>query len=224
MQGVKYNVDIAICIDATGSMHPVIDDVKKGALKFHEDLSLQMSEKGKSIDTLRIKVIGFRDFYDDPSTAIIESQFYNLPEQKEKFSDFVDSINAEGGGDEPENGLEAIDIAIKSDWNKTGDKRRHVIVVWTDASTHELEKNISSKPKDYPKNMAKNFDELTDNWDGGKFLNDKEKRIIMFAPDAYPWTDISTHWGNSIHFTSKAGKGLDDIDYSEILAVIANSI
>ncbi len=56
MQGLKYTVDIVFCIDATGSMGHLINEVKTGALKFEEDLTKLMNEKEKQIDTLRVKV------------------------------------------------------------------------------------------------------------------------------------------------------------------------
>jgi Mg-chelatase subunit ChlD len=34
MQGIKYSVDIVLCIDATGSMSSIIDRVKSNVLKF----------------------------------------------------------------------------------------------------------------------------------------------------------------------------------------------
>lgn len=224
LQGIKYNVDIIICIDGTGSMGPVIGDVKNGALKFHEDLSAKMLEKSKSIDHLRLKVIEFRDFYHGDKVPLRESSFFSLPDDKEEFASFVNGIDADGGGDEPENGLEAVDIAIKSDWTQSGDKRRQVIVVWTDASAHPLEKKAGSKPANYPKGIAKDFNELTDNWESGKYVNGKEKRIIIFSPDAYPWTDISNNWQNAIHYSSQAGQGMEDVNYSEILNLIASSV
>lgn len=33
-QGLKYNVDIVMCIDCTGSMGDLLDTVKNNALKF----------------------------------------------------------------------------------------------------------------------------------------------------------------------------------------------
>lgn len=166
MQGLKYTVDIVFCIDSTGSMGHLINEVKSGALKFEEDLNKLMLEKDKQIDTLRVKVISFRDFYCDGEAALNESDFFKLPAQKSEFSKFVDGINADGGGDEPENGLEALVIAIKSNWNKEGDKRRQIIVLWTDASAHTLDKNQGSKPPVYPQNMPSNFDEFADLWEG----------------------------------------------------------
>ncbi|MDR1867169.1 MAG: hypothetical protein LBQ77_02745 [Treponema sp.] len=222
-QGIKYPVDIVMCIDATGSMSDLIEKVKANALKFYEDLRNKMDEKGKIIDTLRVKVIVFRDYYADGDDAMKISSFFNLPADKEKFDHFVKVITAEGGGDEPESGLEALALAIESDWTKESAKRRHIIVVWTDASTHQLEKK-SSKPKNYPLNMAKDFNELTDWWEGNDFVNNSAKRLVLFTPDAYPWTDIATHWTNVINHVSPAGEGLSNVAYEEILDIIANSV
>jgi hypothetical protein len=221
-QGVKYPVDIVMCIDATGSMDPVIDKVKSHALRFYEDLKATMDKKGKVIDTLRVKVIVFRDYYEDGDAAMKVSGFFNLPDNKEDFSGFVGPIVADGGGDEPENGLEALGLAIKSEWTQESSKRRHIIVLWTDASAHKLDK--SGKPGNYPAGMAKDFNELTDWWEGDAYLGASAKRLIIFSPDAYPWTDIATNWSNSIHYPSAAGEGLSDVDYTSILDAIANSV
>ena len=64
-QGLKYNVDIVMCIDCTGSMGDLLDTVKSNALKFYPDLKERCDAKGKEISELRIRVIGFRDFYAD---------------------------------------------------------------------------------------------------------------------------------------------------------------
>ena len=72
--------------------------------------------------------------------------------------------------------------------------------------------------------MPSNFDELTDMWEGQGYVNSSAKRLIIYTPDAYPWTDIATNWENSIHYPSKAGDGLADFDYQEILNQIAASV
>ena len=137
-QGLKYNVDIVMCIDCTGSMGDLLDTVKTNALKFWPDLKIRCDAKGKEISELRIRVIGFRDFYADESDAIQDSGFLNIPAQESDFKSFVNNLQPRGGGDEPENGLEALAMAINSDWTTGGDRRRHVIVVWSDASTHPM--------------------------------------------------------------------------------------
>jgi hypothetical protein len=220
-QGVKYAVDIVFCIDATGSMGHLIEGVKSSALKFYNDLESLMAKKEKTIDQLRARVIVFRDYWADSAALAMQcSDFYDLKTQSSEYASFVSGITATGGGDEPENGLEALSIALKSNWEKSQDfaKQRQVIVMYTDASAHSLEKG--AKPSHYPQDIPKTFDELTDYWHDMPITS---KRLLLFAPDASPW-GVMGSWDNTIYFPSKAGKGLEEFEMDEILNVIANSI
>ncbi len=219
-QQMKYTVDIVLCIDATGSMAPVIDHVKENAIKFHQDLTDNLTIKGKGIDVLRVKVIKFRDYFADGKNAMELSPFYSLPVQKTNFSMFVSTIVADGGGDDPESSLEALALAMKSEWNKGEGKHRRVIVLYTDAPAHKLEKGAGSYLPNYPSDLPKNLDELTDLWDDQEF---SAKRLIIYGPEDYPWKEIAT-WDNTIIYTSRAGEGLEEHDYSAIIDAIANSI
>lgn len=224
-QGLKYNVDIVMCIDCTGSMGSLLSTVKTKALNFYPDLKKKCEEKDKNIDQLRIKVIAFRDYNADGADGMNETSFFTIPDQEDAFKSYVNALVPDGGGDEPENGLEAVALAINSDWTKGGDRRRHIIVVWSDASAHPLESPIT-KNSFYPTGMPANFNELTDWWEdeqGGK-MNKSAKRLLIFAPDATPWSEMGLNFSNAIHFPAKAGEGLSDIDYKTILDSIVNSI
>ena len=168
----KYNVDMVFCIDATASMRPVINTVKNNALNFYHDVTAAMERKGKHINEMRIRVIAFRDYLADGDSAMMTTDFFRLPEQSKDFERCVKSIHAKGGGDTPEDGLEALGYAIKSKWTPGGDKRRNIIVVWTDASTHKL--GYGKKSPCYPSGMAESFGELTSWWGDeqvrGRFL------------------------------------------------------
>jgi von Willebrand factor type A domain len=219
-QTVKYAVDLVMCIDGTGSMGHLIEEVKSAALKFYEKLEAKMKEKSKRIDQLRARVIVFRDYWADSADQVMQcSEFFDLRSQSPDFDNFVSKIEADGGGDEPENGLEAVGLALKSNWEK-GDfsKQRYVVVVYTDASAHRLDK--SSKPSHYPNNIPKNFDELTDYWHE---IPTPAKRLLLFAPDAEPWT-IMGSWENTIHYVSAAGNGLEELEMDQILDAIAGSV
>jgi len=220
-QSVKYAVDLVMCIDGTGSMGPIIEQVKSSALNLYQQLESKMEEKGKQIDQLRAKVIVFRDYWADSADSVMESSdFYDLRTQGSDFSDFVSGITAKGGGDEPENGLESLALALNSDWETSQDfaKKRHVVVLYTDASAHSLEQD--SKPSHYPDEIPQTFDELTDYWHE---LSTSTKRLLLFAPDASPWS-LMESWDNTIHFASKAGEGLEEFEMDEILNGIANSV
>ena len=135
------------------------------------------------------------------------------------------SIEAFGGGDDPEDGLEALGYAIRSKWDTEGMKKRHVIVVWTDASTHML--GYGNKAPNYPQHMAKDFNELTTWWGDCQnkgFINQNAKRLLLFAPNEPYWKNISDSWDNVIHFPSVAGEGLSELDYKQIIDSISNTI
>ena len=225
-QGLTYAVDLVLVIDATGSMAPIIESVKKSALSFHDDLENHMSSVGKKIDSLRVRVVAFRDFYaDSAADSLVTSDFFELPDQRANFAAFLSGIVATGGGDEPETALEGLAEAIHSKWANEGAKQRQVIVLWTDASAHPLEKNKGAKPGGYPAHLPADIDEMFDLWEGQSSpVHPSFKRLLLYSPDVYPWTDIANNWDNTLHFTSKAGQGLIDKDYKSILDAIAQSV
>ena len=222
---ISYAVDIVFVIDITGSMNPVLDNVKSAALSFHDDLERVMIEKGKSISNLRVRVIAYRDYLDNEADALVQSPFYRLPEDRSQFDSFVRALAAGGGGDEPESGLEALGAAIMSDWERGMDRRRHLIVLFTDARAHPLERSahIMSIPQGVPRDM----NQLVDAWEGDGQMTGMEhsaKRLMLYAPDLEPWNGISEDWQNTLHFPSAAGDGMDDYTFTEILNQIAASV
>jgi len=221
---LSYFADLVFRIDATGSMGKVIEIVKQNALSFQQDLVNAMKAKGKMIQQLRIRIIAFRDYIADGENAMMATDFFLLPGEVETFSRCVNGIRATGGGDIPEDGLEALAFAIRSKWTMEAAKKRHVIVVWTDAGVHEL--GYGSKMSNYPDKMAKNFEELT-NWWGDEqlsgFMDPNAKRLLLFAPYASYWKTISDNWDNVMHYPSVAGAGLKEIDYNQIIDAIINS-
>jgi hypothetical protein len=220
---LSYAVDIVFCIDVTGSMTPILDAVKANALRFYDDVQHNLTAKGKNVDELRVRVIAFRDLAADGDAAIQESPFYRLPDDRSAFSGFVDGLIAEGGGDAPESGLEAIALAMNSQWTNRGDRRRQVVVVWTDQPAHPLDPTLV--PADLRSRVPGDFSALTDLWEDTQGpLGASSKRLILFAPDGPGWSDISAVWENVVHNPSQAGGGLSDVDYGTIIDSIGNSV
>jgi hypothetical protein len=226
-QGLSYHIDIVFCIDVTGSMTPVIDLVKEKVRKFPHDLRDALAKKDKIVNTLRIRTIAFRDFGND-SDAMNASEFFVVEPSTElaKFESFVNGLSASGGGDEPESALEALGIAQGSNWTHEGDRQRHVIVMFTDASAHKLESRVGEVPAAFREQVPGSLDELTDRWDGNQTVRLKKpaRRLLVFGPDAYPWNTIGDAWGQTVWLPSQAGKGLEDLEYETILSTIVNSI
>jgi hypothetical protein len=222
-RGLSYAVDIVFCIDVTGSMTPILDAVKANALGFYDDVQANLTEKGKNVAQLRVRVIAFRDFVADGAAALDESPFYTLPAERGGFSEFVNGLIAQGGGDAPESGLEAVALAINSPWTTTGDRRRQVIVVWTDQPAHPLDPSVV--PADLASRVPADFSALTDAWEDEQgLMGSSSKRLILFAPDGPGWSDISAVWENVVHNPSQAGGGLSEVDYGTIIDSIGNSV
>ena len=220
----EYCVDIVMCIDATGSMAPIIEEVKSNALSFYQRFIEAMEENDKEVEQLRIKVIVFRDYKAD-SEPMSESGFFVLPDQTDSFKSFVSSIEASGGGDTAENALEAIALALKSDWTTGGSKRRHAILVFSDAPALPLgdRKNCAGYPDGMPADIA----ELGSWWEGttqtlsGSYQA-KAGRLVAFVPNAEPWTEMQA-WNRYWPAFSPAGTGLAEVDIQSAIDLMVGS-
>ena len=220
----EYCVDIVMCIDATGSMAPIINEVKNNAMTFYQRFIDSMEENDKDVGELRIKVIVFRDYICD-SEPMTESAFFTLPEQSTAFKSFVSNIEACGGGDGPENALEAIALALKSNWTTSGSKRRHAILVFTDAPALSLGERADCP--NYPSGLPTTIAQLGAWWEGtdqtlGSTYQPKAGRLVAFVPNAEPWTDLQA-WNRYWPAFSPAGTGLQDVDIQSAIDLMVGS-
>lgn len=221
--GGQYCVDIVMCIDATGSMLPILDEVKRNALSLYEKFVDGMEMQCKSVELLRVKVIAFRDYICD-AEPMVESEFFDLPSQSRELERFVSSIEACGGGDTPECGFEAIATAMRSDWVTSGKKRRHVVVVFTDAPALPLGERADSP--NYPRDIPKSMPDLSAWWEGvsqyyGGTYQSKAGRLIAFVPNDSSWTQLEAWNRFTPAYTS--GKGCSDLDMMTIIDTIVGS-
>ena len=226
---LSYAVDIVLCIDVTRSMSPILNNVKHSALSFPNRLAQEMAGKGRGINSLRLKVIAFRDYGDNPENAMLESPFFTVPGELDRFEQTVRALEAIGGGDDPESGLEALALAMASKWETGLDRSRHVIVVFTDAPAHHLGDPRQTAARTYPQIVPSSMDGLFTQWGHGQqsrgaIMEESAKRLVIFAPDDYPWTDIAENWNKTVFFPSVAGEGLEEFEMNQIIAVVANTL
>lgn len=222
----SYAVDITFCVDCTGSMQPYLDSVKETARSFQTRLQKKMEEKSKGIRQLRIRVVAFRDLGEEGSAAIDATPFFTLPDQSADYERYVNALIADGGGDEPESALEALVTAIRSPWERGLDKRRHVVVMCTDASAHPLGKFTpasTGQERPMPTSLAEFQSIWGDEEDEGE-MEYAAKRLIIFGPDAYPWNELAETLENSVWVTSQAGAGMREADQDTVLEAIAGSV
>ncbi|MBQ8414841.1 MAG: VWA domain-containing protein [Clostridia bacterium] len=219
-----YCVDIVMCIDATGSMSSIIDEVKSNALSLYSKFVDEMELQNKFVEALRVKIIAFRDFICD-SNPMVESKFFELPEQAAELRTFLDGVEAIGGGDGPECALEAISVALNSNWTTEGYKRRHIIVVFSDAPTMTIGERAGCP--NYPSDMPSDMKELSSRWEGTDQLyygsyNFEAGRLLGFVPDDPSWRRLQS-W-NRTTLTYTAAKGCSDIEMDEIINTVVGSI
>ncbi|MCK2243807.1 MULTISPECIES: vWA domain-containing protein [unclassified Crossiella] len=217
-----------LCIDVTGSMGALLHQVKDSALSFHKQLAMAMDAKGRRINQLRIRIVAFRDFGELSEKPVEQTGFLAQPEQAAELEHFVRGLTPTGGGDAPESGLEALTLAMDSPWESGFDRRRHVIVLFTDAPAHPLGRPEHVRAPGYPRIVPRTMRELFDRWgyggSQGAAMDNNAKRLLLFAPEVTPWTDIADGWNNTIYFPSTAGEGLEEWEMDEIVNTIANSI
>ena len=219
----EYFVDIVMCIDATGSMSPIIDEVKANALSIYERFVEGMEETDRNVEQLRIKVIAFRDYWCD-AEPMKESKFFTLPAENDVFQAFVNGITASGGGDEAENALEAIALALKSDWTTGGSNRRHIVLVFSDAPA--LAFSARSGAASYPAGMPADIAALGAWWEGtdqslSSTYQASKGRLVAFVPNAEPWTEMQA-W-NRYWPSFTGGKGCEDTDMQAVIDLVVGS-
>jgi hypothetical protein len=219
---IGYTYDLVVCIDNKSSMAKHIDRVKSLLLDdFLNTIQRKSLELFRQISRFRVKIIVYGDYRANSlDFPIICSDFFDLAFNYGAFVSFVNGISTNQEENENQDGskscgLEALALAINSSWNQDDftSRRRYIIWVISDTGTHEL--GQVSELRHSLKEIPSSLDDLTDQWNE---LSTSAKRIIIFAPDVYPWSVISNSWENSIFFAAEAGKGLLEVEMDEILA------
>ena len=214
---LQYFVDIVFCIDMTSDMtarESLIEFMKRGKENFRE--SLTKHDCNRSVN-LRVRFILFRDYRCD-NDPMVESKFFNIDTEYEDAISFLEAQPyPSGGGDAAENSLEALALAMKSDWVKTPGVRRYVIVLMTDGHAKPL--GECKECPGYPADMPASYDELLALWNG---MENRTKRLILFAPNVSPYTDmaLSDEAYSVFHGPTELGMGCNELDFDIVKNLI----
>ena len=86
--------------------------------------------------------------------------------------------------------MRLLRLAIQAPWERGLDRRRHVILMFTDASAHPLGAVVRIIQRALPRSIARSEDELSEQWgyqsSQSAVMENSAKRLILFAPDLEP--------------------------------------
>lgn len=101
-------MDIAFCLDATGSMQGLIDEAKARIQEIDSDL-----RSGHPTPSVRFGLVAYRDRGERYVTKL-----YGFDPQVEKMTEALDEIEAQGGGDTEEHVVAGLRRAVEDlDWD-----------------------------------------------------------------------------------------------------------
>lgn len=220
----ERNIDIVMCIDATSSMGPCIDNVRKNAKKFYTDfVDVMTNQYNSEVTSLRVQVIVFRDLECDME-ALVKSEFFELPEDDDLFERFLNSIQPLGGGDYKESGLEALYEAMTTDWIARSTNDRQVILLFSDSDA------IGFTEKRNRPGYPNSFDEaqFLSAWmcklGNRNKLSERGKRLVMFAPAKSIYEDrLQKNMNRSQFKPVLPMKGMADITFDEVIKILCAS-
>lgn len=119
---------IVVCfmMDCTGSMQSCIDEVKS---KIHDVAS--KFAKLYSDGNIHYAFLGYRDFCDSEQFLL-----FNFTADVTEFSSYVGEVRADGGGDEAEDVVGALNKAKDMNWDVAGPGSSRVLIHIADAPPH----------------------------------------------------------------------------------------
>jgi hypothetical protein len=120
-------LDVVFVIDATDSMGPYFEQVKKRA---DDVISITTGLVGKA----RFGVVAFKDYGDDYGRSAVKTTA--LSTDTAAIKEFINALNAGGGGDIPEPTHEALRAATDRQLMGWKTSRRNVIILFSDAPVH----------------------------------------------------------------------------------------
>ncbi|MGN0866482.1 MAG: hypothetical protein ACI4SG_02235 [Oligosphaeraceae bacterium] len=114
---VKGVVDLVFLLDSTGSMQECIDGLKANIKLFFQRLTTKDEHNQVPVREWRAKVVGFRDYDDNPLDWLVDNPFTS---HVEDLYAQLDGLVATGGGDIPESMLDALYAVVEQEETPAG--------------------------------------------------------------------------------------------------------
>ncbi len=226
-------VDFAFCVDVSPSMEPHFTNIRRTITRQVTELSGRALDKGIHIDQVRARVIPFcsADFQPPATDFFPLSPAVGRLRGKSLKSNarFLEALEAATRVIATDSGtphsLRALETAFRSQWVQEEGKRLHITVVFTDFESAQPAESSRVNHPGLEASTLSHLHYLTDLWEecNGTAMFYPGRRLMLFAPDVYPWNVIGDEWAQTCFLPSRAGEDLSDVEMETIFEVLLNS-
>ena len=215
-QGQGRPVDIVFILDVTESMQPYIDAVKQNVISFAEDLARNNRD-------YRLGLVTFEDYVVSAASDCNCPYSKKMTSNVQEFTQWVGSLHAGGGGDIPEDQLDALAYAATFPFRP---EAQGIVILVTDAPDHHSGDGSAHTQHDqgfwdHHPDKEKDVTELTADQVAAMF---KKNGLTLYAvvPPPFIAPDyallISATHGRSYNIVTEEGR------FSELVREIGHSI
>ena len=226
---ISRSADIVLIIDTTKSMRPIIKKLQQVG-SWWSALEHQSKRRIKKYKKCRFKVIWFRNFHHSGKNVYGESKFFDIFNENEE-KELIDYLNNIEVGNEENfacSALESLYMAMNSDFNSKADKSRYVFVLITDKPAHPLEQQDQNLFINYTFYMPQSIKDFYYEWDQAVYplgttdpkLDIENKRLILVAPDVYPWNEMFCDLDYTVFLEISPNRGGIDLRMEDLLHFI----
>ncbi len=195
VKSFDYCLDWVCVIDSTRAMEGDLDLVKRELIPTIAGIVDGYVANGHSVSCHRLKLITYKSFGDCDHAPLLQSRFFNLPEETAAAQQWLDDIQISDCQAVDGCGLEALATAMQSNWIDIGTRRRHMIMLFTNSAPSPLGSEAIRSDTRYPEKMPCALGELKRMWRGegseyGGMPDERYARILTYSPNLSPWSDL----------------------------------
>ena len=205
-------IDFVICVDGSANMKPFVAQLDRVARELHSILTENSWNFDPKEILTRAKFIVFRDYGRDGNDAMVQSRFFELPNELDSFVKYAQSITAFGGGNSA-NGYEALWLALQSDFVATRrqDKQAIMLISCNDAFGPGKRSGAPNYPKDIP-----NLASLAEFWYKSPYF--RNRRFLLAAPNDTFYRKMRDSMAHTVYDnTVELNSGAKDLDWHELI-------
>ena len=202
-------VDFVVCLDTTGSMNSIIENVKQHITdSLIKEMNSKMAKNQSKLEW-RGRILGFGDveYHDEP---FYEGTFTNDEQQLTRELQHIPRTGY--SVDVPESSLDALYLAARSPWRKDVPVHK-VVILFTDAAPKEIHAKTC---QDGPRDAQKIIDEYTK----------RKIKLFLYGPRHEFFERLETISRATINLWSatEVYDQLDKMDFSKEFEIMAATI